>query len=171
MMNPEFKDIVDLVRALAWPSVSLSLVLTFRREAKEILRAVIERGSKVSAFGVNIELAAELVASERLMQLPSPDVKTKSLRVVEIAKAAARKFDYWMMNYKHPPDRSHRENLLVWLVADNGARCVLRDYDVFKALAEVASKMGYDTLPAPSEAEFNFKIKDAYELDTDRRIR
>jgi hypothetical protein len=171
MVNPTFKDIVDLVRALAWPSVALLLVLAFRREAKAIFRAVIERSTKVSALGVEIELAARQVVDERLMQPSSLDDKTKSLRDVEIAKAAARKFDYWMKNYNHPPDRSHRDNLLAWLVADRGARYVSRDYNVFKALAEVASKMGYDTLPAPSEAEFNFKIQDYDERDANRRAR
>jgi hypothetical protein len=170
-VNPTFKDFVDLISALAWPTVALLLVLTFRREARAIFRALFERATKVSGLGMEIELAANQVANERLMQPSSPDEKAKALRDLEIAKAVARKFDYWMKNYNHPEGLSHRDSLLDWLVADRGAWYVSRDYGVFKALAEVASKMGYDTLPPPSEGEFTVKIAEAQEREADWRAR
>ena len=55
-MKPSFKDLAELISALIWPSVALFLVLVFRWEAKAIFRAVVERATKVSGFGVEIEL-------------------------------------------------------------------------------------------------------------------
>ena len=48
---------------------------------------------------------------------------------------------------------------------------MFRDYGIFKALAEVASKMGYDTLPAPSEVEFMVKVAEADEREEYHRAR
>jgi hypothetical protein len=160
-MNPTFKDLVELISALIWPGIALILILAFRREVKAILRVVIERATKVSGFGVEIELAANQVERERLIQPSTPDEKAKALRDLEIARAAARKFDYWMKNYTQPPGLPHRALLLLWLVSDSGSRYVSHDYGVFKTLAEVASKMGYDTLPPPSEKEFMARIAKA----------
>jgi hypothetical protein len=153
-MNPTFKDLVSLVSAIAWPSVTVLMALAFRREVKGIFRAVTERANKVSGLGIQIELAGNQVTSERLLQASSPDEKAKALRDVEIAKAAAQRFDYWMKNYNHQPGLSHRDELLRWLVMDHGALYVSRDYGVFKALAEVVARMGYDTIPPPLEKEF-----------------
>ncbi len=136
-----------------------------------MFRAVVERATKVSGLGMEIELAASQVADERLIQASSPDEKAKALRDLEVAKAVARKFDYWMQHYNHPPGKSHRDELLDWLVADRGARYVSSDYGVFKTLAEVASKMGYDTVPAPSEGEFLVKIREADECEEYRCAR
>ena len=168
-MNPTFKDLVELISALAWPCVVLLLVLAFRREAKAIFRAIIERATKVSGLGMEIELAANQVANERLIQPSSPDEKAKAMRDIDIAKAVVRKFDYWMKNYNHPEGLSHRQELLDWLVDDRGARYVSEDYGVFRALAEVAARMGYDTVPPPSEDEFTVKIAEATEHEEYRR--
>lgn len=170
-MTPTFKELVELVSALAWPSVVLILALAFRREAKAVFRAVVERATKLSGLGVEVELAASQVASERLMERSSPEEKAKALRDLEVAKAVSRKFDYWMKNYNHPPGISHRDELLDWLVADRGARYISGDYGIFKALADVLSKMGYDTLPPPSEAEFRIKLTEADEREEYRHAR
>jgi len=120
---------------------------------------------------MEIEFAGIQVANERLTQPSTLDEKAKALRDLEVAKAVARKFDYWMRNYNHPPGKSHRDELLDWLVADRGARYVSRDYGVFKALAEVVEKMGYDTIPAPSEGEFMVKVAEADEREEYHRAR
>ena len=125
----------------------------------------------MSGLGMEIELAGNQVASERLNEPSSPDEKARALRDLEVAKAVARKFDYWMRNYNHPPDESHRDALLTWLVADRGARYVSRDYGIFKALAAVVSKMGYDTVPPPSEGEFRVSIAEADEREESWRTR
>jgi hypothetical protein len=93
----------------------------------------------VSCFGVEIELEANQVENERVIQSLTPDEKAKALRDLEIARAAARKFDYWMKNYTQPPSLSQRALLLLWLVSESGLRYVFQDYEVFKTLAEVAS--------------------------------
>ena len=170
-MNPTFNDIVDLLNALIWPLVLVFLVLMFRRETKSVIRAVVERVTKVSAFGIEIQLAANQVASDRLGRRASPEEKAKSLRDLEIARAAAMKFDYWMKNYNHPASLSHRDAMLNWLVADRGALYVARDYGVFKALAEVVSKMGYNTDPPPSEKEFEAWLEEADKQDAKHRTR
>ena len=166
-MAPTFKDLVDLVGAIAWPGVVLLLGLAFRREIRHLLNAVVERATKLSGLGVTVELAAHQVESERLSEETSPEEKAKALRDVEIARAVAPKFDYWKKKYRHPEGISDRDSLLSWLDADRGARYVSADYGVFKALAEVLAKMGYETLPPPSETEFRLKVAD-YE---DRRGR
>ena len=170
-MQPTFKDLVDLVSALIWPGVAVLLVLAFRREVKAILRVVVERATKLSGFGVEIELAANQVERERLIQPSTPDEKAKVLRDLEIARAAARKFDYWMKNFTQPPGLTQRNLLLSWLVSDRGSQYVSHDYGVFKTLAEVASKMGYDTLPPPPEDEFLARIAEAEKHEVHRRPR
>ena len=170
-LKPTFKDLVDLVSSLAWPAVVLLLGFAFRRELRALFAAVVERATKVSGLGLSVELAASQVADERLGQRSSPDEKARALRDLEVAKAVAKKFDYWMRNYNHPPGRSHRDKLLEWLVADRGARYVSGDYGIFKALAEVVARMGYDTVPPPSEGEFVVKLAETEEREEHRRGR
>ena len=167
-MTPTFKDLVDLIDALAWPTVVLILALGFRRQLRGFLATVIERATKVSGLGWTVEMAANQVESERLGEDSSAEDKAKALRELEVAKAAAKKFDYWMKRYSHPSDRSDRELLLDWLSADRGARYVSGDYGVFSALAEVAKKMGYDTLPPPSAGEFQIKLIEEEEREARR---
>ena len=93
-MNTSLIDLADLISALAWPAVAVLLFVTCRGELKALFRVIVERATKVSGFGVEIELAANQVANERLIQSSSPDEKAKALRNLEIAKAAARRFDY-----------------------------------------------------------------------------
>jgi hypothetical protein len=76
-----------------------------------------------------------------------------------------------MREYNHPPGKSDRDLLLDWLDADRGAHYVCGAYGVFKALAEVASKLGYDTMPPPSYAEFTVKSAEAADHDQLRQAR
>jgi hypothetical protein len=46
-MTPTFKDLVDLVRAIAWPSVVLLLAVVFRGEVRSLFRAIQQRATKV----------------------------------------------------------------------------------------------------------------------------
>lgn len=167
-MEMTVKDIIELIKALAWPIVALIAIFLLRKEVKLLFRAITEKATKISGGGLSVELAANQVQSEKLGEPTTPDEKAKSLRSLEIAKAIAPKFDYWMKHYKHPPE-THYERLLAWLVEDRGARYISRDYDIFKALAEVLSKMGYDTIPPPSEGEFAVKIAEADEREEYRR--
>jgi hypothetical protein len=168
-VNPTFKDIVDLVSALAWPATVLILAFAFRRELKAVFRAVLDRATKLSGLGVTVELAASQVQTERLSEGSPPEEKAKALRDLEVAKAIAPKFDYWMKNYNHPPGKSNRDELLDWLSADRGSRYVSRDYGIFKALAEVLAKMGYDTIPAPTEGEFSVALTEVDEREEEYR--
>ena len=170
-MNPTFKDIVDLVSSLAWPAVVLILACAFRRELKAVFSAVLDRATKLSGLGVTVELAASQVQTERLSEDSLPEQKAKALRNLEVAKAIAPKFDYWMKNYNHRPGRSHRDELLDWLSADRGSKYVSRDYGIFKTLAEVLAKMGYDTIPAPSDGDFRVALAEADEREEEYRRR
>jgi hypothetical protein len=169
-MNPTFGDVVSLIAALAWPMAVIFLTLAFRREVKAFFRALGERATKLSWMGAQLELAANQVTTDRLVQPSSSDEKATALHEVEIARAVAGKFDYWMRNYNHPSAQSHREALLDWLVHDRGAQYVGRNYGVFKALAEILSKMGYDTAPPPSEGEFMAKLFEAGSSDNSPRL-
>ena len=76
-----------------------------------------------------------------------------------------------MRNYNHPAGLTHNQELLSWPVADNGARYVSRDYDIFKSLAEMLSDIGHDTMPPPSIGEFMVKIAEADKREEYRRSR
>lgn len=152
-MTPTFNDIVELVAALAWPLVVLIIGFTFRGEIRRLLATMAEKATKLSGLGVTVELAASQVETERLMEPSSTEEKAKALRDSEVAKAIAKKFDDWRREYKHPTDMSDRNSLLLWLGSNHGAPFAVHDYGIVKALAEVLAKMGYDTLPPPSEAE------------------
>lgn len=170
-MTPTFKDIVDLVGALAWPVVVLTIGLAFRGEIRRLLAAMVNRATKLSGLGVTVELAATQVETERLREQSSPEEKAKALRDLEVAKSVAKKFDYWRQKYTHPEGISDRDLLLQWLGADRGARYVSGDYGIFKALAEVLAKMGYETLPPPSEGEFRIELAECEEREEYRRGR
>lgn len=114
---------------------------------------------------MSVELAANQVQSEKLREHTPSDEKAKALRSLEIVKAIAPKFDYWMKNYRHPLGQTHFTRLLDWLVEDKGASYLSGDYETFKALAEVLSKMGYETMPPPSEGAFMDKIDEANERE------
>jgi hypothetical protein len=152
-MTPNFKDIVELVGALAWPLVVLIIGFTFRGEIRRLLATLTDKATKLSFFGVEAELAARQVETERLMEPSSAEEKAKALRDLEVAKAIAKKFDAWRREYKHPDGMSDRDSLLLWLGSNHGAPFAVHDYGIVKALAEVLAKMGYDTLPPPTEAK------------------
>ena len=160
-MTPTFKDIVELVGTLAWPLVVLIIGFAFRGEIRRLLAAMVDRATKLSGLGVTVELAASQVETERLMEPASTEEKAKALRDLEVAKAIAKRFDYWRREYKHPGGMSDRDSLLLWLGSNHGAPFVARDYGIFKALAEVLAKMGYETLPPPSEAELRNKLPES----------
>lgn len=144
-MEVTVKDIIELVKALAWPFVALVILFSLRKEVRTLFRAVIDRATKISGAGMSVELAANQVQTERLAEPTSPDEKAKSLRSLEMAKAIVPKFDYWMKHYNHPPGKTHYDELLDWLVADRGARYVSGDYQTFKALAQVlAAQRGFE---------------------------
>jgi hypothetical protein len=157
-MTPTFKDIVDLVDALAWPLVVLIIGLAFRGEIRRLLAALVDRATKLSGLGVTVELAASQVETERLREPSSSEEKAKALRDLEVAKAIAKKFDYWRREYSRPEGMSDRDSLLLWLGSNHGAPFVIEDYGVFKALVEVLAKMGYETVPPLSETEFRNKF-------------
>jgi len=165
------KDIIEIVKGLAWPFVTLVILFFLRKEIRTLFRSVIDRVTKISGAGMLVELAANQVQTERLAEPTSTDEKAKSLRSLEIAKAIAPKFDYWMKHYNHPLGKTHYYRLLDWLVADRGAKYLSGDYQTFKALAQVLSKMGYDTIPVPSEGEFMVKVAEADEREEYRLSR
>ena len=160
-MEITIKDIIDLINALAWPIVTLIIVLILRRELKSLTQVIIERATKISGGGMTVELAATQVKNQTLEDSTNPEEKAKALINLDIAKAVAPKFDYWMKRYNHPPGKTHYELLLDWLVAGRGAKYLAKDYGIFKALAEVLSKMGYDTLPSPSEGQFMMQLSES----------
>ncbi len=150
---------IELVKALAWPIVSLVVLLLLRREIRRVVDAIGARATKLTAGGVSIELAVCQLQSQVISQETTEEEKIQRLRALEITKGIAMRFDTWMKQYNHPdqPDQLH---LLEWLVADKGGTYTGVDYAVFKALAEVLSKMGYETLPAPSEGQFLAKVRE-----------
>lgn len=168
-MKVEFKDIIELVKALIWPVVTLVIVVFLRNEVKSFIQAIITRATKISGAGMSVELAASQLQNQKLSEPTSPEEKAKALRNLEIAKSIAPKFDYWIKKYRHPEGMTHYQGLLDWLVADGGIRYVSKDYELFKALAEVLSKMDYDTIPPPSEGEFMLKVAEAEEKAEYRR--
>ena len=156
-----FKIIADLVGSLAWPVTVLIIACTYRSEIKGILHVLPNRATKLSGLGVAVELAASQVAKDHLIEATTSDEKVKTLHDLEIAKAIAPKFDFWMSHYNHPKDQSDREGLLKWLSADRGFIFLSGNYQVFKALAEVVAKMGYDTIPAPTQGAFDLALIEA----------
>jgi hypothetical protein len=161
-MSLSFKDIVDLIRAVAWPAVTMVLAILFRRELKNVASAVAEKATKVSALGVSVEMAAKEVKNDRLGEESPVRDKANALEAVDVAKAIVPKFDFWMKNHRLERAKPDRELLLDWIRVDPTAATYLsRDYDVFKALAEVLAKTGYNTSPLPSEAEFRVALSDA----------
>lgn len=114
---------------------------------------MVDRTTKLSVFGLSVELAAGEVEKERLMEPSSIDEKARALQEVEVAKAIAWEFDNWRKEYHHPDGMADRNLLLLWLGSNHGAPFVSRNYGIFKALIEILANMGYETLPTPSEAE------------------
>ena len=159
------KDLIELIEALAWPCSALIAILLMRKQLKILFEVIISRATKISGGGLSVDLAVNQVQSERLIESSTPEDKARDLRNLEIAKAIAPKFDYWMKNYNHPSGVTDYQELLDWLTHDKGARYVSRDYNIFTSLAEVLSKMGYDTIPAPTEGEFMVKIMKADERE------
>lgn len=153
------EHLIKLVEALAWPIVSLVALLLLRREIRSVVDAVAARATKLTAGGVSVELAASQLQSETLMQQTTAEEKEKRLRALELAKGIATRFDTWMKRYNHP-DQTDQMHLLDWLVADKGGTYTGDDYEIFKALAEVLSQMGYRTLPPPSEGQFIAKVRE-----------
>jgi len=168
-MELTVKYIIELVKALVWPFIALIVLFSLRKEITTLFKAVIDRATKISGAGMSVGLAANQVQAEKLAEPTSRDEKAKALRRLEMAKAIAPKFGYWMKNYNHPPGKTHYEELLDWLVMDRSTRYVSGDYDTFNALAEVLSKMCYDTIPTPSKGQFMVKVVEADEREEYRR--
>jgi hypothetical protein len=152
-------QIIKLVEALAWPVVSLIALLLLRLEIRRVVDAVAARAIKLTAGGVSVELAAGQLQNQALSQEATEEEKIQRLRALELAKGIASRFDTWMKRYNHP-EQSDQMHLLDWLVADKGGTYTGDDYVVFKALAEVLSQMGYETLPPPTEGQFLAKVKE-----------
>ncbi len=159
-MEITIKDVIELIKALTWPVLALIIFVFLRREIRALFQSIIKRATKLSGGGISVELAANQVKSEKILEATDAEEKSKALRNLEIATTLAPKFDYWMKNFKHPAGRTQYDALLAWLVEDRGAQYISNNYEIFKTLAEVLAKMGYGTIPAPSEDEFKEAIKD-----------
>jgi len=118
----------------------------------------------LASFASDINASYRLLLLVRHLSRSREDVPEG---IAGITEAAAEGFDRWMKNYGHPEGLSNRDNLLRWLYADRGAIAIVGDYGVFKALARVLSAMGYDTLPAPSEAAFRVNLAKALGRERD----
>lgn len=94
-----------------------------------------------------------------LTQETTEEERIKRFRAIEIAKGIASRFDTWIKRYNHP-EQIGQIHLLDWLVAGRGAKYTGTDYTIFKALAEVLSTMGHQTLPSLSEGQFMAKIRE-----------
>lgn len=82
-------------------------------------------------------------------------------RNLDQAQEASNRFDYWMNNYIHYGDKSDARKLLDWLGADRGYTMVASDYRTFELVARELAKRGYNTIPAPSRAEFEAALEEA----------
>lgn len=153
------EQIAKLVNALAWPIVFIITLLVLRVEIRRVVDAISARATKLTAGSVSVELAAEELQNQALTQERTEEERIKRLRDLEVAKGIASRFDTWMKRYNHP-EQTDQMHLLDWLVADKGATYTGNDYAIFQALAEVLSKMGYQTLPSPSEGQFMAKVRE-----------
>ncbi len=158
-MTIEFKDIVALISALAWPVIVLILLVIFRTEIQRLLDRAVKRATKLSAGPVSVEFAASQIKEEVLSKDTSPEAKAQELRLLELAQESAQKFDFWMKRFRQPKE-SDSQRLLAWLVEDRGVLTISRDYDVFAKTAQVLSRMGYKTIPAPLKSEFDERVRE-----------
>lgn len=58
LSSVQFSDVVDLVRAIAWPLVLAVAIIVLRRPIGELVKEIGRRTTKISALQVSIELAA-----------------------------------------------------------------------------------------------------------------
>lgn len=72
-----------------------------------------------------------------------------AINVQELANV----FYHWMKHEKHP-QQADNKHLIEWLVADAGA-LYIRDYQHLCELAQELDSYGYQTIPAPSEDDYN----------------
>lgn len=53
----EFSDYISLIEVLIWPIITLILIWFFRKPIKEFIKKIAPRVSKLSAFGITLELS------------------------------------------------------------------------------------------------------------------
>ncbi len=64
----------------------------------------------------------------------------------------AENFDFWMKNYNHPTSTDN-QHLCDWLFCENGGKFI-ESYAKFCELAKEVHTYGYQTIPAPTEGQF-----------------
>lgn len=53
----DFSDIIRLIEVLIWPIIALLILWFFRKPIKEFIKKIAPRVSKLSAFGITLELS------------------------------------------------------------------------------------------------------------------
>jgi hypothetical protein len=165
--EPSYDLIIRLLTDWAWPIVALIVFANLRGELKRLLGRIANSLSKISLPGgiaLDLQNIEQVTANKKrnlLSITPTAEETAKDLRTLEVAKASAEKFIYWMANYNHQRVEPHSMKLLDWLVEDRGAAYLSENYDVFKEMATILAESGYRTFPIPSEREFRQKCKES----------
>lgn len=83
--------------------------------------------------------------------------KKKDKEIWSIVKCVER-FDEWMKMFTGH-SKFAKENLISWLSADSGFKHI-SNYSHFCKLANALSTLGYETLPPPSESEYERAVEE-----------
>ena len=117
---------------------------------------IVQSGTFWTAIGSIAAILGVLVALVQGRKRKKRVSRSERQRILEQAREAASRFDYWMKNFIHhnQGEKSDKQKLIAWLESDRGYAQVAEDYQVFLKTAELLKEQGYDTQPAPTEAEF-----------------
>jgi hypothetical protein len=90
-MNIDFKDVVSLVASLIWPVLIGGLVLSYRKDIRNLLDLVLTRATKVSFGNASVELAVNAAVTGIVRSDKSDDWKISALKAVQHAQSLAKR--------------------------------------------------------------------------------
>ena len=107
-MSTDFKDIIELIKVLAWPIVTVAMLIAFRKTLVRFVRILGQRAMKVSLFDVSVELATIPTPPMPWMDptiyesstLTGGEVKTTTLKDLSEKIAENKQWDYLIVDIK-----------------------------------------------------------------------